>query len=146
VDFYEKGSAGDSYYKEYTSHYEHIKPTKKRSITLDALLVAEKLPMPDFIKLDTQGSEIDILRGGEKTLQHVSLLYIECPLIKYNEGAPVLDEYLDYTRKIGFIPYEICEQHLSHDVLVQIDIMFIRKSVYERYYPESTGINYVVHE
>ena len=32
-----------------------------------------KLLLPDFLKIDTQGSEIDILKGGKKILKNVKL-------------------------------------------------------------------------
>lgn len=35
--------------------------------TIDEFMADKKLPYLDFIKLDTQGSELDIIEGGEKT-------------------------------------------------------------------------------
>ena len=139
VEFYEIGSTGDSYYKEYTSFYQDIKPIEKRAVSLDFLVNTENLPMPDLIKLDTQGSELDILKGAKKVLRDTSLIYIECPVLKYNEGAPTLTDYLDFLRKLGFLPYEICEQHFANDILMQVDIMFIKKTIYEECYPGPRG-------
>lgn len=36
--------------------------------TLDDLVRRENLPPPDFLKLDTEGSELRVLRGGQQTL------------------------------------------------------------------------------
>ena len=36
--------------------------------TLDHLTAAEKIPKIDFIKLDVQGAELDILKGGKTAL------------------------------------------------------------------------------
>src|SRR5689334_4729371 len=36
--------------------------------TLDEWALANDIPQIDFIKLDTQGAELDVLRGGEQSL------------------------------------------------------------------------------
>lgn len=94
VKFYENDSTGDSYYKENTAHYDSITPIERRTTTLDLVALENKLPPPDFIKLDTQGSELDILSGGSNCLQNASLVYIECPIIPYNIGAPGIQNYI----------------------------------------------------
>ena len=43
---------------------------------LDTLCARESIA-PDVIKIDTQGTELDILRGGEKTLTHASIVELE---------------------------------------------------------------------
>jgi FkbM family methyltransferase len=140
VDFYENGTTGDSYYKEHTAFYKNVRPIKKQTISLDCLVAAEGIPSPDLIKLDTQGSELDILDGAQKTLQDTSLIYIECPMIKYNSGAPHLTEYLRYIQELGFFPFEICEQHFGDDILLQIDIMFISERARDQLYGKNVHI------
>ena len=44
----------------------------------------ENLKLPNFIKIDTQGSEIDILKGSKNTLKNCNLIYLETPIIEYN--------------------------------------------------------------
>lgn len=45
------------------------------SLTLDTLV--NHYGMPDFVKIDTEGSEVEIVRGGMKTLAEVEHLIIE---------------------------------------------------------------------
>lgn len=55
------------------------------------------LPVPDFIKLDTEGLELEILRGAEATLATVSAVKTEVAFITCREGqsaAWALDEFL----------------------------------------------------
>jgi FkbM family methyltransferase len=59
--FYSKGETGDSYRKEILKSYESDEIKDVKTITLNELFTSEKLPYPDLIKLDTQGSELDIL-------------------------------------------------------------------------------------
>lgn len=54
VDFFTNNSTGDSYYKENTSFYKEITSVKKESTTLDNLVAEKNIPLPNFIKIDTQ--------------------------------------------------------------------------------------------
>ena len=138
LDFYSIGGTGDSYYREKTTVYDDVAPKKIRSTTLDKLIADNGLPLPDFIKIDTQGSEIDILKGADKALEHASLAYMECPILEYNVGAPTLAEYISYMRGRGFLPHDLFEIHTKRGVLIQIDIMFVRKDVLLRLFPDAT--------
>ncbi len=140
LDFYENNSTGDSYYKEDTSHYESVVPTEKQAVTLDQMIESNQLKQPDFIKLDTQGSELDILRGGKTALSNASLVYMECPIVAYNKGAPNIHDYIAFMAAEGFVPHDICEIHRAHQTLLQIDLLFIRKTVLSRLVPTAAQI------
>lgn len=47
-----------------------------RSMTLDYL--AEVYGQPDFVKIDTEGSEIEVVKGGMHMLKKVPSIIIEC--------------------------------------------------------------------
>jgi FkbM family methyltransferase len=127
VNFYSINSTGDSYYKQ-KSLYKKKDIIKIKAFDLDSLRKKLNLPFPDFIKLDTQGSELDILRGASQTLKKVVLILIEVPLIDFNYKSPKIQKYLDYMNKINFEPVELIEKHIYKKKLVQIDILF-KKSV-----------------
>jgi len=129
VTFYEKNTPGDSYLKDKSIIYKKSAGITKKTSTIASLIEQKKLPVPDFVKIDTQGSEIDILKGSGKHLKMIKLLYLECPVININQGAPDISEYLTFTKKAGFIPLDICEKHIHNNILLQIDILFINKSV-----------------
>ena len=142
IKFYSNSGTGDSYYLEQTSFYrKKLKPKKKITDTLDNIVKKEKLPKPNFVKIDTQGSEIDILKGGKKTISNCSLVHLECPVINYNLGAPNLDEYIKYLNSIDFVPYDICEVHYSDKVVIQVDILFIKKSIILKINPNKKNLN-----
>jgi len=128
VTFYEKNTPGDSYMKDKSIIYKNSAGITKKTSTIISLIEQKKLPVPDFMKIDTQGSEIDILKGCGKYLKKVKLLYLECPIVNINQGAPDISEYLTFTKKAGFIPLDICEKHIHNNILLQIDILFINKS------------------
>lgn len=130
VEFYSKNLTGDSYYIENTNLYEKDLDKKiTKTNTLNDIVEKNNIPLPDFIKVDTQGSEIDILKGGDKILSNCSLIYIECPIIQYNQNSPNFVDYINYMKSIDFLPYEICEVHYIDKVMVQIDILFLKISI-----------------
>jgi FkbM family methyltransferase len=65
---------------------------------LDTLVAKYNLPLPDLIKIDVQGAELDILRGAENTLKQVKDIIIELQHVEYNKGAPgkeIVQKYLE---------------------------------------------------
>lgn len=142
VKFHSNLSTGDSYFIEQTSFYKkNIKTILKETTTIDELVAKEKLPFPNLIKIDSQGSELDILKGAKKTIRECKLIYLECPIIEYNLNAPKLNEYLDYLKSINFFPFDICEVHRNDNILIQIDILFIEKDILKKTNPGEKILN-----
>lgn len=134
VDFYSIAGTGDSIFPENSNHYKSVKPQQLLARTLDSVCDEFDLPTPTLIKLDTQGSEISILKGARRTLMDVNLLYLEVPVLQYNEGAPSFDEYINYITSIGFLPVGLFEIHISHGVLIQVDVLFMSLQLFSRIY------------
>lgn len=126
VPWYSNLSTGDSLYKETTRHYSDVSPTIRTTTTLDTLFPSETF---DFVKLDVQGAELDVLQGGHRMLEGTEVLLLECPFAGcYNEGAPSFATYIERVAALGFSPLDIIESHRTRGVLFQIDIVFLRTS------------------
>ena len=133
IIFYKKVEGlctGDSIIKEDTFHYaEHntIKETRL-SKTLKTLCEKNQIPRVDLLKLDTQGSEILIMKGLGDMLNNVEFVEIECSLVEYNLGGCLIGDVIEFM-KDKFIIYEIIELHRHYDLdLIQIDIIFQNKN------------------
>jgi FkbM family methyltransferase len=133
VEFYNGTNTGDSYYKENTTEYDNQGYITLPCITLDQVIKECSLPIPNFIKLDTQGSELDVLAGAESIINQVDLIFTECPIIRYNIGSPTIQDYLDYFKQHNFIPIDLLEKHISEETLMQVDIMFVRKEIKDKF-------------
>jgi FkbM family methyltransferase len=140
VEYYDAPLSGESYYKENTNYYKDHIPKKRITNTLDSIIEKNKLTLPDFIKIDTQGSELDILKGGIKAINNAKIVYTECPIIKYNLGAPNIQDYLNFFDYFDFYPMNILETHFMDNVLVQIDIVFMKKELKNNLYGENKSI------
>ena len=144
VNFYSRKLTGDSYYREQSDRYDKDrKPETIITTTLDEIVKKENLKLPNFIKIDTQGSEIDILKGSKNTLKNCNLIYLETPIIEYNLNSPNLNECVNYLKSISFVPLDICEVHYMDKVLIQVDILYINKSKFFEIFPGGKSIDFL---
>ena len=99
---------GNSYYPEntkinpesQTSSPEHR--TVRTCETLDSIIHKQSWRLPDLVKMDVQGSELDILKGMVHSLPHVQHLILELQTTDYNMGAPKADEVISWLKDQGF--------------------------------------------
>jgi FkbM family methyltransferase len=69
---------------------------------LDAAVIKRQLPLPDIIKLDTQGYELEVLRGGTKTMETASFCIVECCYEPLYASAPLVGDVFEYFRELGW--------------------------------------------
>jgi FkbM family methyltransferase len=131
TEFFASGGTGDSLFRENTKNYDDVAATCVTTTTLDRVCAELRLPSPDLVKIDTQGSELAILAGGDTVLADTKLLYLEMPIMRYNVGAPSFDDYLRAVSDMGFIPVGQFESHVGNGALLQVDILFMRHATFE---------------
>jgi FkbM family methyltransferase len=133
VSWYEKQNTGDSFFKEKTHHFIDVIPLKKQTIDLNSYLDKIKFSLHHskniFIKIDCQGAEISILKGASSILSSVNFILIEMPLFgQYNENVPNFLHHVQFMDEIGFIPFDIIDNHYINNFNMQIDFLFINKN------------------
>ena len=73
--------------------------------TIDNLI--RELPIPDFIKIDVEGYQLEVLRGGERCLRtHAPLLMAELKDVGETNRA-IFGEIEDYVAELGYQLYEV---------------------------------------
>ena len=72
------------------------------TVTLDELTAEQTLPKPDILSMDTQGSEMPIMRGGENTLQDVLSVICEVDFIELYQGQDVFSTQHKFLSERGF--------------------------------------------
>ena len=117
-------ATGNSIYKELTHFYsdDQLDVIRKKGIMLDDLFDDDS--EFDLIKIDTQGSELDIIEGGLNLCNKAKGILLEVSLTQYNENAPLYDEVISYMENIGFKKTEILDEARNHGSHQQ-DILFI---------------------
>lgn len=71
--------------------------------TLDAWAKQAKVPAIDYMKLDTQGSELLILEGGADSIKNTRILEVEVEFNPLYEGQPLFADVDTFLRKQGFV-------------------------------------------
>lgn len=96
--------------------------------TLDDVAATETFEAPIFLKLDVQGYELEVLRGGHRTLASSEAVLMEVSLMQYNEGAPSFRDVVEYMHQQGFVAFDMCGQSRreSDDALYQVDVVFTK--------------------
>lgn len=84
----------------------------------------------DFLKIDAQGYELQILAGAQRTLQNANAVLLEVPLIEVNRGSPTFYQVIAYLHRRGYVVYDIFETHRRplDGVLSQVDLLFVREN------------------
>lgn len=127
VDWYEMKNTGDSIFKERTSHFSNCIPIKKKTVTLDSIFPNEQY---DLIKIDCQGAEISILKGGQNLIKNTEFIILEMPFCgQYNTNVLSFSEHINFMEANNFVVFDILDQHVyDNKLLFQIDIIFINKN------------------
>ena len=129
-------STGNSIYKEITPHFkgEQVIEEEVELRTIDSTFKEETYF--DLIKIDTQGAELDILRGGSRIAKKAKGILLEVSYTEYNEGAPLYDEVVKFMDEYGFVEKEILSEiYWSNDgygemmTCSQKDVLFINKNI-----------------
>ena len=100
-----------------------------KSQTLDTLLQQQKLPYPDFMKLDVQGHELEVLKGSANSLEHAEICLLEVSLLDLGNNNPLLAEMISFMDEKNFQAYDISHfiRRPFDKALYQIDMFFVKK-------------------
>ena len=99
--------------------------------TLDDVVASELIGPGDrlWLKIDTQGYEIPVLRGAERTLDRIEVVETELSLVELYEGQELFGEVTAYLAANGFGTW--CIEPVFRDPasgeLLQVDGIFARR-------------------
>jgi FkbM family methyltransferase len=97
---------------------------------LDSVLPKLALPSaPTYLKLDTQGTELAILRGASRALLGAQFVEAELSLVKLYEGGALFDEVIAFLdeRGFGLISLEGIDEEPESGHMLQVDAIFMRR-------------------
>lgn len=95
-------------------------------VPLDDYVKKNKLPLPDLIKLDIQGYEIEALRGGEECLNHAEHIISEVSFLEFYRGQALFHDVVEFLHKRRFNLCALSVTTPLGKMLSQTDALFVR--------------------
>jgi FkbM family methyltransferase len=98
-------------------------------VTLDGLIAAGAFPVPDLVKIDVQGFEMQVLRGSLSCLGRTHMFIVECSLHHPLGERPAFYRVLELMQAYGYHIYDLADlKYRDRDgALGQIDVCFARR-------------------
>lgn len=114
-------STGCSIYLENTEHFKDCKKLILPMKRLDDLFADQTF---DFVKIDTQGAEVDILNGGEKLISRAKYVMLEASVRLCNFGAPDYVDVLSKMKALGYHLFDVASFDYYQGEMNQMDFIF----------------------
>lgn len=95
-------------------------PSQVPLITLDSLLGEPWLRPPFGLKIDTEGYELDVIRGGNEFLSHTQFVIAEVSLADRFEGGYRFAEFIGEMDALGFRAIDVISTAGRH-----ADLLFV---------------------
>jgi len=104
-------------------------------ISLDEFCREEEISDIDFIKVDTQGSELEILQGGSEALSQTFGVAVEVEFAPIYEGQPLFADVDIFLREKGFSLFDLNRHWWKRDVpscvasrgqMIFADVLYLR--------------------
>lgn len=95
--------------------------------TLDGFSARAGVGRLDLLKIDTQGTELQILRGGPQTLARTRAVWVELSLVQLYDGACLIHEVVQHLHSCGLYLRGVSpEFHGPAGELLQVNGLFTR--------------------
>lgn len=115
------------------------------TLTLDYACERFNLGYPDYLKIDVEGAELDILSAAPRALHHCSAIKVETSFLEQRKEQPLMHDVVAYMVDQGFVLADIrdihrwrrrplaCHPYLSQwqlpysrGIAAQCDLIFLR--------------------
>lgn len=136
-EFYRSDWAPASSFRQmkdlHKKNYPHSAGSEKVKVEVKTLNnVFEKIDLKKniLIKMDVQGFEDEVIKGGLEVIKGSKVLIIECSLQNTYEGEPMFDGIYNLVHSIGFEYAGSLKQSIRKDdqSFLQADCVFIKKA------------------
>jgi len=105
--------------------YKLKKQIEVNTAKLDEILKNEKLHGKNLLKIDTEGFELEVLKGAEKILDKIDYLVLEIRIENIKTYNP--SEIISHLYNKNFIFYKIIKINYYKNGISYIDAIFLKK-------------------
>lgn len=97
--------------------------------SINNLIKNGSIPMPDILKMDVQGFEMNILKGSTDCFKYTEVIILETYLYSFLHKQPIFSEIVNYMHKNGYEIFDFApfNRHKKTKMLRYFDTIFIKK-------------------
>jgi len=81
---------------------EEERLTLVRTVRLDEIIAARDIERPALLKIDVQGSELQVLRGAAGLLETIDTLLVECSFVEFYAGQALIGDVVAEVLTLDF--------------------------------------------
>ena len=98
-------------------------------VTIDDLIDSGLIEIPNLLKIDVQGFELEVLDGAKSIFGSTEVIIMEASLFEFSENCPQAGEIITYMDNRDYVLYDIVgfTRRPFDGALAQIDIVFVYK-------------------
>lgn len=118
---------------------EFLETGKQRVIpirSIDSLIDEHQLKIPELVKLDIQGYELEALKGATSVFGKTEVFILEVSMFKHHDApeSPEFHDVVDFMNSKGYVVYDFPGflRRPYDGALGQCDICFVKKSGFLR--------------
>ena len=117
--------------KDTESYHGNTHPKRNVSVTtLDSFLSGKTFDKPYYLKVDTDGQEMNVLRGAKGILKDCSVIQVESCI--HSNSRECIWNQLKWFEDNGFHIWDIVDMFYIDNMLWQVDLLFISSENYRR--------------
>lgn len=108
----------------------HAKKVILTTKSLDEIVKKHGFNNVSLVKLDVQGYELEILKGGLDVLQQAEAILMEVSLLDIHKNVPLMRDVLNFMYNYEFVAYDICSAAARRPMdraLWQTDLLFVKE-------------------
>ena len=111
-----------------------FEPITVRVDTLDRLAAAMQLEADVLVKIDTEGLDLEVIRGGEETLRRAAAVIVEAAFYPNPAGdaAPTFEDIAAALRGLGYVYRGNVRLGCRRGTPMLADVLFARRGAAER--------------
>lgn len=96
-------------------------------ITLDSVCEKYNLPVPEIVKIDAEGLDLDVMKGANTLIGKTELFFLEIPMFDYwpNQSFHIIT---DFMKERGYEPYDFTDlnRRPSDGALALVEVAFAK--------------------
>ena len=127
--YVDKALAGTSMFQIENGEHYNLKERVVPQTTLDKLDSEKKFEVPILLKIDVEGGELEVLKGGLSVLQKCEVVILETSLFLIRKDQPIFYDSIVFMKNHDFVLFDLIQPVftvLEKDLGI-VDLVFVKE-------------------